>query len=294
MTAIGIAGYVVGSQRRCSRMKIFISWSGERSRNLAEALRRWLPRIVQSAEPWLSTASITPGVRWASDVASALEGSQFGIICLTPENMVAPWILFEAGAISKSIEQARLVPYLLGFATRELQGPLSQFQAIEADKSGTHQLVTAINSAAGPRTISPDVIAESFEIWWPRFEPQLQEIIRASTLEPVRPARTADDMLGEVLDLLRTQSLTNSSVPSSNAPLANHVRSARKHAGLTRAQLADLTGLSEIEIAQIESARQPPFVVQESAISAIARALDWGFRELRNPDDGTTFSGEDS
>ena len=41
-------------------MKIFISWSGEQSREMAEALRDWIPDVLPEAEPWMSVADISP------------------------------------------------------------------------------------------------------------------------------------------------------------------------------------------------------------------------------------------
>lgn len=68
-------------------MKLFISWSGTRSRELAEALREWIPLVLHYVEPWLSEADITAGERWAQSVAKELETSNFGIICVTRENV---------------------------------------------------------------------------------------------------------------------------------------------------------------------------------------------------------------
>jgi hypothetical protein len=84
-------------------MKVFISWSGERSQALAQALRDWLPLVLHYVEPWLSQSDIEPGERWASEVSKELEVSNFGIICVTKENTESPWILFEAGALAKSL-----------------------------------------------------------------------------------------------------------------------------------------------------------------------------------------------
>jgi hypothetical protein len=82
-------------------MDVFISWSGERSRAAAEALRSWLPKIINAIKPWLSSEDIDKGSRWGTDVASRLETAKAGIICLTPGNLHSDWILFEAGATIK-------------------------------------------------------------------------------------------------------------------------------------------------------------------------------------------------
>jgi len=86
-------------------MDIFISWSGPRSRAVAEALKEYLPMIVNAFNPWLSSADIDKGARWNSDLAAALATSKAGIICLTPNNFTAPYNLFDSGALSSTVEK---------------------------------------------------------------------------------------------------------------------------------------------------------------------------------------------
>ena len=93
-------------------MKVFISWSGDRSRAIAEELRDWLPTIVQSLEPFISTQDVPVGGRGLNVLASELQDCSFGILCLTQENKQGQWIHFEAGALSKVIEASRVVPLL--------------------------------------------------------------------------------------------------------------------------------------------------------------------------------------
>jgi TIR domain len=63
---------------------VFISWSGDRSRAAADALRDWLPKIINAVRPWLSSADIDKGARWNVDIAAKLEAAKIGILCLTP------------------------------------------------------------------------------------------------------------------------------------------------------------------------------------------------------------------
>lgn len=46
-------------------MKVFISWSGTRSKAMANALKEWIPLIVQHAKPFVSDKDISAGDRWA-------------------------------------------------------------------------------------------------------------------------------------------------------------------------------------------------------------------------------------
>src|SRR4051794_450458 len=115
-------------------MKVFISWSGTRSKMVAEALRHWLKMLLQAVSPWLSSEDIRLGKRWGSEIATALKDTDFGIVCVTPENVAAPWVLFEAGALSKNLQQAQLCTFLLDMKPTDVEPPLSDFQATSADE----------------------------------------------------------------------------------------------------------------------------------------------------------------
>ena len=110
-------------------MKVFISWSGDLSRELAEALRDWLPAVLQSVKPFFTPNDIEKGARWGKDIALELQASALGIFCLTKENLTKPWIMFEAGALSKQLDSSRVCPVLFGVESADLEGPLVQFQA---------------------------------------------------------------------------------------------------------------------------------------------------------------------
>ena len=99
-------------------LDVFISWSGQRSKALALQLHDWLKAVVQRANPWMSERDIGAGQRWNEQISARLKDTHFGIICLTPENLNAPWLLFEAGAVAKALDLARVVPS----APRHAQG----------------------------------------------------------------------------------------------------------------------------------------------------------------------------
>lgn len=180
-------------------MKIFISWSGEKSRAIAEALREWLPNVIQIIEPWMSAEDVEKGTRWSSDIASQLESTRLGVICLTSENLESPWILFEAGALSKTIEKTFVCPYLFDIDSSDLnpKNPLVQFQDTKADKADTKRLLGTINKALGDKSLSNDRINSAFEVWWPHLEEKLRSI-RSSN--PSRTTVTTKRGDREILD----------------------------------------------------------------------------------------------
>src|SRR5262245_20899010 len=110
-------------------MKVFISWSGNTSHAIALVLRDWLPSVLQSIEPFVSSEDTEKGARWATEIAQRLSDTLFGILCVTGENLSSPWLNFEAGALSKSLDKSKVSPFLVGLRPVDLVGPLSQFQA---------------------------------------------------------------------------------------------------------------------------------------------------------------------
>ena len=156
-------------------MKVFISWSGTRSRELANSLREWLPLVLQYVEPWVSDKDISAGERWAQAIAGELESSNFGIICVTPENLNSEWILFEAGALSKSMLDGKVIPLLYGLELSDLSGPLSQFQAQKVEEDGITEIVKAINKVADNKA-SEQIVSQLIPSLWPTLQSALQNI----------------------------------------------------------------------------------------------------------------------
>jgi hypothetical protein len=182
-------------------VKVFLSWSGERSKLLAIALREWLPLVLHYAEPWLSQRDISAGDRWATELGKELEGSNFGIICLTKENLSASWILFEAGALSKMLSISSVCPYLLDVEFSDISGPLAQFQAKKIDRESTLELIQAINGRA-INPIDSGRLLELFELLWPAFKQRIEKIPLAQGKS--EPLRSPQEILEELVVLVRT------------------------------------------------------------------------------------------
>ncbi len=179
---------------------VFISWSGPRSKAIAQALYDWLPRIIQPVNPWMSEHDIHKGTRWSSELARELEKARFGLSCLTPENLNAPWLLFETGAIAKAVEEAYVWTYLFDLEYTDIKGPLAQFNHTKADKDDTKRLVRSINKAVGGAIRESD-FDETFEKWWPELDQHLRLVPPAE--EEPKLKRSQDDMLEEILLTVR-------------------------------------------------------------------------------------------
>ena len=182
-------------------MKIFISWSGDRSQALADAVKDWLKPILHFAQPWLSTTDIKSGDRWSIEMAKELQDTNFGILCVTSDNLNAPWLLFEAGALAKSIDEGRVIPLLLDLEKSDLSGPLTQFQAEKTDMAGIKKLAESLNKAAAT-PISEETLQTLFTALWPQLETKLAAI--AATANPQKKTRPQAEVLEELVDGVRS------------------------------------------------------------------------------------------
>ena len=147
-------------------MKVFISWSGSSSRDVARAVTRWLPLMLPEVDPWFSDQDIQPGDRWSVSLQDALTKSDFGVLCVTPANVESAWLLFEAGAISRAGQAGAIVPLLFGLSPADLPAPLREFQATAATREGLWRLCQKLNDNL-QRRIDGQALEKSFRKHWP-------------------------------------------------------------------------------------------------------------------------------
>jgi hypothetical protein len=185
-------------------LRIFLSWSGASSHKLAEALREWLPNVIQAVDPWLSASDTEKGDRWLERISSELEDASLGILCLTRSNLASPWLLFEAGALSHKVGSRHVCPFLLGLEPADLTFPLAQFQATRATEEDVHKLLTTINAALGSDALSSAQLAEAFRMWWPKLKTGLDSIKQDPEAPPDEPLRSDRELLEETLELVRS------------------------------------------------------------------------------------------
>jgi hypothetical protein len=187
------------AQRKGTRMKVFVSWSGDRSKTIANALKHWLPDVFQGIQVWMSDHDIPAGARWSDELGGELETSSFGILCLTPENLESEWVIFEAGALSKAMKESRVIPYLFQLRTSDVRPPLSQFRGVDANEEGTLKLVRSINDALGKPLSDDERTRRAFEHWWPDLRNMLAAIPSTAT----REIRADRELLEEILEIVR-------------------------------------------------------------------------------------------
>jgi len=189
-------------------MKVFISWSGNKSHKVALVFRDWLPSVIQSIEPYVSSEDIDKGARWSTDIAKELEDSTYGILCVTKDNLDASWLSFEAGALSKTMDKSFVSPFLFDIKRSEVDGPILQFQSTIFQKEDIKKLIRSLNKACGETAIPETMLEKAFEVWYPTLDEELNKLknISDETVEPAEQETTGytSEILEEVLDLARS------------------------------------------------------------------------------------------
>jgi hypothetical protein len=161
-------------------MKIFLSWSGARSKAVADAFALWLPQAIPAVEPWMSSDR-DEGIQWSRDISGQFEATAVGVICLTADNFTSPRILFEAGALAKT--NAHVGTFLLDPPRGAIGYPLRHFHHTVYEKDELRRLLVMVNAkviAAGERGLTELMLNHSFEAWWPRLRQKLDSVPEVS------------------------------------------------------------------------------------------------------------------
>jgi hypothetical protein len=194
-------------------MSIFICWSGDRSHQIAKALKGLLESSMSSfrKEDVFISDDIEKGVSWFQSIETRLETAKAGIVCLTPENLNSPWLHFEAGALARRLtaeaprqrgtgasldnERAeaafrqadppryRLFTLLHGVAGAELRGPLASYQATSTTRSDVAAMIRSITSVVA------EPHARAFEQSQPKLEAEDLATFEAAIKTIAVPAR---------------------------------------------------------------------------------------------------------
>ncbi len=141
--------------------RIFISWSGQKSKQIARALKDTLEKKIfvdTGLECFVSDVDISSGDDWWAKLKTELRKSQLGIVCITKENLRAPWIYFEAGAMIA--RDLKLIPILINCDINALVStPIASKQLVDFyNQDKFIRMVKTINSELSLLQISDSVL----------------------------------------------------------------------------------------------------------------------------------------
>lgn len=261
-------------------MRVFLSWSGEASKHVAQVLHDWLPRVIQSVRPWLSSEDIDKGSRWLLELGKTLEDGAYGIVCVTSDNVHSPWVAFEAGALAKQLDDSRVSPFLVGIGPSDVTGPLSQFQStIHSDKEDVARLLKGINASL-KEPLAPDVLADAIHQRWDQLQEKLAAIPAPAVARPTRSDRA---VLDELLELVR--GMERRLGPS-------EARATAPGSSLRHQALREVRDRTRVEAVQKELASRgiplEAWRIERGTLELLAAGKGFSFNPDTSPDDMVT------
>jgi SAM-dependent methyltransferase len=106
--------------------RVFVSWSGDAGRQIAEALKRTI-LDYPDLEAWISSQSLEAGKPWFDEIDRATAEAEFAVGCMTPGATKKPWVNFEAGMLYGRLKNFKM----LRVGEQPLSGPLAHLQSVD-------------------------------------------------------------------------------------------------------------------------------------------------------------------
>jgi hypothetical protein len=182
------------------KMKVFISWSGEAEREVAEALREAVIAVCAGrAEAFVSSQDIPKGDRGLNVIDAQLKATDYGLVVLSAANQLRPWINYEGGALAMSLDNP-VATVLLDLIPSDVEGPLGPLQSTQfSDQADMLRLFTEI-AAAADKDLPTNNVAVMFSNVWPTIQAAWTP---PDGHEPNEPRRDDSDMLAELVERVR-------------------------------------------------------------------------------------------
>lgn len=155
-------------------MKLFISWSGKESREIAQYVTEWVNMcFINNIETFISTEDIKVGEDWFSKLSTQLDEADACLICFTPDNLNSKWIHFEIGAAANSKNGMRVMSIVPGNCMSKIGQPLSKYQLTNYSREGFYDLFNSLNELI-ERPIEGRLADKNFSLQWTGLETKLQ------------------------------------------------------------------------------------------------------------------------
>lgn len=181
-------------------MKVFISWSGDAEREVAEALREAVVAVCAGrAEAFVSSQDIPKGDRGLNVIDAQLKATDYGLVVLSAANQLRPWINYEGGALAKSLDNP-VATVLLDLIPSDVEGPLGPLQSTQfSNEADMLRLFTEI-AAAADKDLPTNNVAVMFSNVWPTIQAAWTP---PDGHKPSEPRRRDSDMLAELVERVR-------------------------------------------------------------------------------------------
>ncbi|MDX2167554.1 MAG: isochorismatase family protein [Deltaproteobacteria bacterium] len=170
-------------------MQVFLSWSGDRSRQISLRLYDILPGLVR-VKPWHSERDLGDDENWRGRLEQALDDSQFGIFCLTKDNQKKLWPGYEFGALRSK----GLCALLFDLDPKDLEGgPFARLDLIPCNEDGLLRLAGLLN-ARSKEPVHERTLQYAARGAWLELRQEIESPVAAVGAEEVAGRREFDKL----------------------------------------------------------------------------------------------------
>jgi hypothetical protein len=195
-------------EQQSQKLKIFISWSGTLSENVAKVWHGLIKECFDNSTPFMSQYDIGLGTRGLNTIANELKGTVFGLVIVTRANQDSQWLHYESGALTKDFDNPRtkLIPVLVDFESPGgLSGPLSAFQATLLNYDSVVMILTEIQKAIGNDLSDLATALKRLDrAWAAEYEQKFTDARVDESEPPTSDSNDDDSKLDELLQLTRS------------------------------------------------------------------------------------------
>lgn len=220
-----------------SVLKVFISWSGLRSKNVASHVKAWVSQVFQGTEVFMSDQDIKAGTNWSERIKKELANTTVGIVCMTPENQDAKWINYEMGALSKEVHdgESRVIPLLIGFgSTSDVGQPAASLNMVMLNEQGFKKIAVSLNDVSEIKREKTQ-LDEVSDVWWGILGSKMMDAASETPevkTSPPTDRELAEEILAEVRSLKRAETASkdanNSYIWAAHKLLGEQMASSRE------------------------------------------------------------------
>lgn len=175
------------------KMRIFISWSKDKSRQLAEETKKFISNLFGNSVEFFFSPEMYKGTRVDNQIHEELLKCDKCLVCITSENFKNPWLLYEAGIIFGSnhskTNSGIVIPILfepIPDWSSWIDKPLNQYVPIQMQSynrefdCGKRDFKRFMEELANELNVS----FKYFNKFWSLYEKAINEILEKEQLIP--------------------------------------------------------------------------------------------------------------
>lgn len=123
--------------------QIFISWSHNEERQIAELFKKLLLECF-NVQVFVSSQDIPCDEDFGNAIRENLKAADYGIVCLTKRTKVEPWIMFEAGVLMGRHDFSKVSFILFDMKFEDMPAPIKTRQALLFEQEDIRKLLTTV------------------------------------------------------------------------------------------------------------------------------------------------------